>query len=91
MEKRCNVMPADQRAAFDAVVADVLARLQKAADPRIFEATVGAGRDVSNEPENADCKKFGSSDMAGFGYGLAVEAQGKLVALPEGYHLTMSD
>lgn len=91
MEKRCNAMPPDKRKAYDAIIVDILARLQAAADSRIFNAAVGAGRDVSNDPKNADCKEFSTSGMPDFGYGLAVEAQAKLAALPEGYHLTITD
>lgn len=91
MEKRCNILPPDKRKAFDAVVGDVLTRLQAAADARLFNATIGAGRDVSNDPHYADCKELATGGMVDFGIGLVGEAAAKLASLPEGYHLTISD
>lgn len=89
-EKRCHTMTAASRAEYDAVIADGLDRLQKAADERLFNAAVGSGRDTSNDPELSSCTGKDAKGMADFGLVQAREAQAKLKSLPAGFHLTIS-
>ena len=91
MEKRCQTLSPEKRKAFDAVVMDDLNRLQAAADEKLFNATVGAGRDLSNDPKYADCKEFATGGLVDFGLDQARDAAGKLASLPPGFHLTITD
>ena len=90
-EKRCKTLPSAKGKEFDALVQDSLKRLQEASDPRLFNAAVGAGRAVSNDPKFSGCT---SKDMAGFAqFGLdqVRDVNAKLKTLPAGFHLTIKD
>ena len=88
IEQKCLKMPAARHDQYARVIADSMRRLREAVDERLFNAAVGSGEDTANDPKMAKCDDVGLFD---FGLQQAEEAQAKLVSLPSGYHLKMTD
>ncbi|MEO5809892.1 MAG: hypothetical protein ABIR51_07545 [Sphingomicrobium sp.] len=88
IEQKCMKMPAAKHDEYGRLIADSMRRLREAVDERLFNAAVGSGEDTANDPKLAKCDDAGLFD---FGMQQAKEALGKLVSLPSGYHLTISN
>lgn len=88
IEQKCRKMPAGKHDEYGRVIADSMRRLREAVDQRLFDAAVGAGEATASDPKIAKC-----DDAALFDFGMqqANETLGKLVSLPSGYHLKMTD
>jgi len=90
-EKQCKTLPAADGKEFDALAQDALKRLQDASDPKLFNAAVGAGRDVSSDPKLAGCTGKETVGFAQFGLEQMRDADAKLKSLPAGFHLTLTN
>jgi hypothetical protein len=90
-EKKCKTLTPAQGADYDAVVTEALKRLRDASDDRIFNATIGAGRDTSTDPKFSACDGPDSKGFATFGLETARDALAKLRTVPAGYRLTIKD
>ena len=90
-EKHCKTLPPAKGREFDALVQDVLKRLQEASDPTLFNAAVGAGRSVSSDPKYAGCDGKDTKGFAQFGLDQVRDADAKLKTLPAGFHLKIKD
>jgi hypothetical protein len=90
-EKQCKTLPKAKGKQFDALTQDALKRLQDASDPKLFNAAVGAGRDVSSDPKFSGCAGKGTEGFAQFGLEQMRDADAKLKSLPAGFHLTLTD
>ncbi len=88
IEQKCQKMPAAKHEEYGRVIADSMRRLREAVDERLFNAAVGAGEGTANDPKIAKCDDPGLFD---FGMKQAQDALAKLVSLPSGYHLKMTD
>jgi len=90
-EKQCKTLPAADGKEFDALTEDALKRLQDASDPKLFNAAVGAGRDVSSDPKFVGCTGKETVGFAKFGLEQMRDADAKLKSLPAGFHLTLTN
>ena len=90
-EKQCKTLPKASGKEFDALTQDALKRLQVASDPKLFNAAVSAGRDVSSDPKFSGCTGKETKGFAQFGLEQMRDADSKLKSLPAGFHLTLTD
>ena len=90
-EKRCKTLPSAKGKEFDALVQDSLKRLQDASDPGLFNAAVGGGRDVANDPKFSGCTGKDMAGFAQFGLDQVRDVDAKLKTLPAGFHLKITD
>jgi hypothetical protein len=90
-EKKCKTLTPAESADYDAVITEALKRLRDASDDRIFNATTGAGRDVSSDPKFSGCDGADTRGFAAFGLEQARGALTKLRTVPAGYRLTIKD
>ena len=81
-------MPAGKHDEYGRVIADGMRRLREAVDERLFNAAVRAGEATASDPKIANCD---DADLFDFGMRQATEALEKLVSLPGGYHLKMTN
>ena len=88
IEQNCRKMPTVKHDEYGRIIADDMRRLREAVDERLFNAAVGAGEATASDPKIAKCDDAGLFD---FGMQQAIEALEKLVSLPGGYHLKMTD
>ena len=88
IEQNCRKMPAGKRDEYGRIIADSMRRLREAVDERLFNAAVGAGEATASDPKIANCD---DADLFDFGMRQATEALEKLVSLPGGYHLKMTN
>ena len=90
-EKHCKTLPPAKGREFDALVQDVLKRLQEASDPTLVNAAVGGGRDVANDPKFSGCTGKDMAGFAQFGLDQVRDVDAKLKTLPAGFHLKIKD
>jgi hypothetical protein len=90
-EKQCKTLAKAKGKTFDALTQDALKRLQDASDPKLFNAAVGAGRDVSSDPKFSGCTGKETEGFAEFGLDQMRDADSKLKSLPAGFHLTLTN
>ena len=88
IEQKCRKMPAEKHDEYGRIIADSMRRLREAVDERLFNAAVGAGEATAIDPKFANCD---DASLFDFGMRQATEALEKLVSLPGGYHLKMTD